>query len=438
MIRENGGVMAYSWVEEGDTGHWEKIGDVMGGVENKEGEKKKYEGKEYDFVFSVDVEDGKPPLKLPFNKGDDPYVAAHAFLEKHFLPADYLEQVVDFILKNSNEQYVPKLTAEYQDPFTGSSRHTPSYGQNQGQTAALDPFTGANAYTTSKPSEAASNSLSSNSNSLNQGSRSSGFFPQTSYRSFDMGDPGVILNKLKEFNQKCGDGSQRVDDRQLEEMVKVANGLPSDPNAFDTLFKLLDWPDDIIFPVLDVVRLAVKHKKNNEVIVSMNNGIIVEKLKHYTNGCCKVTSNIIVSLRTLSNLCLHEPGELLVYNNRFELFENFTSLSELTKAGQVALATCLLNVTIMTGKQKDELGFSVLAQVLPDILSRLTDPEAQFRLYVAVGTLIKTAQLHGAAVKAKLNENSNFLSTMQSHSFSGQNELENKRMNCVKQLSALL
>lgn len=23
---------------------------------------------EYDYVFSVDVEDGKPPLKLPYNK----------------------------------------------------------------------------------------------------------------------------------------------------------------------------------------------------------------------------------------------------------------------------------------------------------------------------------------------------------------------------------
>lgn len=47
----------------------------------------------YDFVFSVDVEDGKPPLKLPYNKGDDPYKAAKEFLDKNFLPADYLEQV---------------------------------------------------------------------------------------------------------------------------------------------------------------------------------------------------------------------------------------------------------------------------------------------------------------------------------------------------------
>lgn len=51
--------------------------------------------------------------------------------------------MVDFILKNSKEQYVPPVN-EYQDPFTGGSRYTP------GSNAAirtdlgmnLDPFTG--------------------------------------------------------------------------------------------------------------------------------------------------------------------------------------------------------------------------------------------------------------------------------------------------------
>lgn len=29
-----------------------------------------HEGQEYDLVFSIDVKDGEPPLKLPFNHGD--------------------------------------------------------------------------------------------------------------------------------------------------------------------------------------------------------------------------------------------------------------------------------------------------------------------------------------------------------------------------------
>lgn len=96
-------------------------------------------------MFSVDVEDGKPPLKLPFNKGDDPYVAAHNFLEKNFLPAAYLDQVVDFILKNSQEAATLQTgNSDYVDPFTGSSRYTPSASNtNEGYSGQnVDPFTG--------------------------------------------------------------------------------------------------------------------------------------------------------------------------------------------------------------------------------------------------------------------------------------------------------
>lgn len=31
------------------------------------GRKQLYEGKEYDYVFDVDIQDGVPPLKLPYN-----------------------------------------------------------------------------------------------------------------------------------------------------------------------------------------------------------------------------------------------------------------------------------------------------------------------------------------------------------------------------------
>lgn len=65
----------------------------MGGTDKDASGKTVYEGKPYDFVFSVDVEEGKPPLKLPYNRGDDVYQVAHAFLAKNLLPPEYLEQV---------------------------------------------------------------------------------------------------------------------------------------------------------------------------------------------------------------------------------------------------------------------------------------------------------------------------------------------------------
>ncbi|XP_023012840.1 phospholipase A2 activator protein [Leptinotarsa decemlineata] len=448
MIRDGKNVVAYTWVEDGENSHWDKVGEVLGGSDKNETGKTTYEGKSYDFVFSVDVEDGKPPLKLPYNKGDDPYQAANKFLTKNMLPAEYLEQVVDFILKNSQEKYVPHVSSEYQDPFTGGSRYTPgSSSVNQSQIGVnLDPFTGGSSYSTSLGSGGRPPTASSSLNNVPVTASSSSvsknaagnFFPITSYRSFEVGDPNVILNKLKEFNLKTGDGNDRLKDEELEEVVKFCSGPPNDGGSLDLLRKLLDWPDDIIFPVLDVIRLAVRDKVNNRIISSMNNGIIMEKLKNYITNSCTVVNNMIVSLRTICNLCLHEPGENLVYNNRFDIMENFTSLGQLNKSGQVALATCLLNLTILTIKSSDEIGFSVLAQVLPDILTKLTDTESQFRTYVALGTLITSSNSHQQEIKAKINENSNFLSAMQLHMFSGQNDLENKRMNCVKQLVIIL
>ena len=44
---------------------WQKIGDVVDAVGS--GRKQLYEGREYDYVFDVDVQEGAPPLKLPYN-----------------------------------------------------------------------------------------------------------------------------------------------------------------------------------------------------------------------------------------------------------------------------------------------------------------------------------------------------------------------------------
>lgn len=82
--------------------------------------------------------------------------------------------------------------------------------------------------------------------------------------------------------------------------------------------------------------MAVRHVKNNEIISTMNKGIIMEKLKNYINNdSCKIVNNIVVALRTICNLCLHEAGENLVYINRFEILENITTLGLLNKNCQV-------------------------------------------------------------------------------------------------------
>lgn len=68
MIRQpDGKVLCYEW----SNGKWNSLGDVVGaagGTQDTSG-KKLFEGKEYDYVFSVDISDSAPPLKLPYNRG---------------------------------------------------------------------------------------------------------------------------------------------------------------------------------------------------------------------------------------------------------------------------------------------------------------------------------------------------------------------------------
>lgn len=89
--------------------------------------KKIYEGKEYDFVFDVDIQDGVPALKLPYNAAgiytsyvDNPFLAAQQFIERNELPQDYLDQIANFVITNSKGVTIGAETSALQDPFTGT------------------------------------------------------------------------------------------------------------------------------------------------------------------------------------------------------------------------------------------------------------------------------------------------------------------------------
>ncbi len=87
MIREGAGsAVAYSW--DAASGRWERIGEVVGaegasgggggnassgGGGNVDFGGRTLHGVSYDWVFDVDVADGAPARKLPYNAGDNPY-----------------------------------------------------------------------------------------------------------------------------------------------------------------------------------------------------------------------------------------------------------------------------------------------------------------------------------------------------------------------------
>lgn len=211
MIRyPDGKIICYQW----SGGKWNPLGDVVGAADETQGSsgKKLYDGKEYDYVFSVDISDTLPALKLPYNSGEDPWVAAQKFIHKNDLPQTYLDQVADFIIKNAESKPIETTSAVgYQDPFTGGSRYVPgsdaAYNSGAGN---VDPFTGGSSYTTPNQQQINVNFAprsGQNTDPFTGGSSYSSngtkptaqvkHFPYSQYMLLDTCDPTKVLVKLK-------------------------------------------------------------------------------------------------------------------------------------------------------------------------------------------------------------------------------------------------
>lgn len=191
MVRHpDGSVKCYSW----EMGNWNLVGDVMGGTGGTQASsgKKMHEGKEYDFVFNVDISDTEPPIKLPYNRGEDPWQAAQSFIHRNNLPQAYLDQVANFIVKNSESAPVlNQAPTGYQDPFTGGNRYVPGTSNTNVRSGGnVDPFTGASSYSTGN----SANQSRVDVNFVKSGDK---HFPISSYRTFDTCDASKVLEKLK-------------------------------------------------------------------------------------------------------------------------------------------------------------------------------------------------------------------------------------------------
>lgn len=74
---------------------------------------------EYDFVFTIDINEGGPSMKLPYNVTDDPWLTAHNFLQKNELSPMFLDQVANFIIENTKGHTLGAAAPSAADPFTG-------------------------------------------------------------------------------------------------------------------------------------------------------------------------------------------------------------------------------------------------------------------------------------------------------------------------------
>ncbi|XP_062240271.1 phospholipase A-2-activating protein [Platichthys flesus] len=404
LIKEDEKVEAYQWSV--NNARWEKIGDVVGGS-NQTSKSVMYEGKEYDYVFTIDVNEGGPSMKLPYNLSEDPWLTAHNFLQKNDLSPMFLDQVAHFIIENTKGHVVGPAQPAGGDPFTGGARYIPGASDNR-QGFGADPFTGSGRYipgsseTTTAPVGGSDpfTGRESYSSAARKQIGTNIYFPKTDGVTFEQANVIQIIDKLRELNEHAPQ-EHKLSEEILESLnrllvsVCAPNSSEDPPNLqqINLLWKACHWPEDIVFPVLDIMRLAVRHPQVNESLCGEAEGVQLCNLLLSLMRPEGRPANQMLALRTLCNCFSGRHGRALLMAQRETVLSRAADLTSVSNKNiHVALATLVLNYAACLHSQPDLEAKAQCLSVASRALETVQDKEAVFRLLVALGTTVASDQ----------------------------------------------
>ncbi|TPP56316.1 Phospholipase A-2-activating protein [Fasciola gigantica] len=326
VIRQDGRTVCYQW-SMNET-RWLEIGDVVG---SQNPNKAMFEGKEYDFVFTVDIAEHIPPIKLPYNRTEDPWFVAQAFLQRNDLPADYLETVANFIIRNAGPQVSPPAVAQtdWVDPYTGSSRYIPDGGSQ------------------TQVSPATQESLEV-------------YFPSDTFISLKNISLDPLLGKLESFISQLPSSpiGLLTEARQFSFNMSESAAL----QLTETLLAAISqWPIDKIFPLLDLLRCLVFWRQACRLILSPYHWsrIVETSLTHVDMP----PANVLLVLRIMANVLAadgpayldspdtYDSDALVVVVNLASTVGQIPQNKKIDisarKPHQVAFATMIHNLTVL-------------------------------------------------------------------------------------------
>jgi phospholipase A-2-activating protein len=381
MIREDdGSVGAYQWSQ--GTQQWISVGTVVDAV-GSSGKKEEYLGENYDYVFSVDIEDGKPPLKLPYNLSQNPYEAATKFIQDNELSMNYLDQTANFIVQNTQGATI---------------------GQQSQQPAGADPWGQESRY---RPGEMSTTSHSPSNPS--QPPRRPKVLPQTTYLSIKTANFKTIQSKIAELNQlliSSGSKDLSLSPSDIETLKLLTSTLaaseplrpsPALESAISIVLKVaLTWPPANRLPGLDLLRilgastplLAKVSDNGTDVITAIADSGIFEDPD--------LPNNIMLSIRLFANMFETEEGRALASSRFDKLLSLIQPLSSTISNRNltIAITTLYVNFSVLltsddrkSDPESSDRGLSLVDE-LTKIIKVEKDSEAVYRSLVALGTLI--------------------------------------------------
>ncbi|XP_028776282.1 phospholipase A-2-activating protein [Neltuma alba] len=367
VVREGDNGVAYGWNMREQK--WDKIGEVVDGPDNAN--RPILDGVHYDHVFDVDIGDGLPIRKLPYNRSDNPYDAADKWLLKENLPLSFREQIVQFILQNTGQKEMT-FDASFRDPYTGSSAYMP--GQPSSSAVSAKP--------TFK------------------------HIPKKGVLLFDTAQFDGILKKITEFNNSLLSNQEQqklvlteLDVPRLGAIVKILKDTSHYHSStfaeadIALLLKLLrSWPIAMLFPVIDIIRMMVLHPDGANLFLKhleAENDILLEFIKKATTNPT-IPANLLTSVRAVTNLFKNSAYHSWLQKHRSMIIDAFSSCSSsANKNLKLSYSTLLLNYVVLLIEMKDLEGQSqVLSASLEIIEDENVDVDSKFRAFVAVGSLV--------------------------------------------------
>eukprot|EP00818_Percolomonas_sp_WS_P003224 CAMPEP_0117442276 /NCGR_PEP_ID=MMETSP0759-20121206/4067_1 /TAXON_ID=63605 /ORGANISM="Percolomonas cosmopolitus, Strain WS" /LENGTH=800 /DNA_ID=CAMNT_0005234157 /DNA_START=8 /DNA_END=2410 /DNA_ORIENTATION=+ len=334
MVNENGQSMIYIW----NGGEWEKFGAVVDDPSLQGKQLNKEDGKFYDRVWKVEVSDGVQ-ITLGYNLGDDPTRVAIEFCQENNLESYLVDQIVEFIMKNTGQDYKPNMSNQFGsfDPYASMER------EEGKTTSALDQEREKDHFPLKKPE-------------LVTG----------------MPKPEAVVKKILSLNEELQkEGNQNVlsaDD--IKEFETQCQQLSSPSSAkyseefFSVLEKMLKWPQTKQFPVFDVLRVVFLSADAETYFTTRNAQHNKNIAKEIVNNCMQDSSNFaltLMALRTLINMCQWSNLKPLITDSIEDIQKTVPVLNKASKDPvRLTIGRFLVNLSYVAHSESANFKLQVL------------------------------------------------------------------------------
>eukprot|EP01006_Ploeotia_vitrea_P026526 TRINITY_DN59499_c0_g1_i1.p1 TRINITY_DN59499_c0_g1~~TRINITY_DN59499_c0_g1_i1.p1 ORF type:complete len:849 (+),score=80.33 TRINITY_DN59499_c0_g1_i1:49-2547(+) len=288
---------------------WKKTGDLMDDP-NEVPEKKELNGKYYDQIIDVAVDDGTANMRLGYNNGENEWEAAQRFILENAdrgVRQDHLAQIAEFISKNVGGSTMEFNANQNSDPLTGGGRYIPgSAAPGFGGGAAVSEFAKEAARRAAEGqdsgesyrdtyqrlqgqqvavSEYAKEALRLEEEARRAAGNATGAAPllgSDKYPLIDMATFPQPVNaagcqkKITEFLGLVDDNGKLSEAEQttLTTLLAFASGANKDPSSvsgtewMSVVSKLLAFPNEKRFPAVDIVRCVVREQSLCDQLVA--------------------------------------------------------------------------------------------------------------------------------------------------------------------------